>query len=216
MTSLALICIALSQLLLLLANANDVNPTKGFISLPFNTSFYHIQKPYNKRVNQRYSFVKGVHKFWVFANDKPHTTTSKTHPRTEMAIQGYGYSSGVWQFQGDAYVPKGTSGVCIMQVFGANAPYATTLMLRVYNGSLMHYKFSVLVPNIYDRWFRVNVIHNVDANKVMVYIDGELKLKVKGRGGTSHAFKCGVYAQDRDSVRMESRWKNIKVLRQST
>lgn len=100
-----------------------------------------------------------------------------------------------------------------MQVFGASAPHATTLMVRVYHGALRYYRRNVLVPNIYNRWFRLNVIHDVDAGKVKVFIDGHLKLNASGRGGTSHTFKCGVYAQDNDSNRMESRWKNIKVLR---
>ncbi|KAK9271777.1 hypothetical protein L1049_002141 [Liquidambar formosana] len=126
---------------------------------------------------------------------------------------GYEYSSGVWQFEGYGYVPHGTSGVCIMQVFGANPPHATTLMLRVYNGSLMYYRGPVLVPNIYDKWFHLNVIHDVGAAKVKVFIDGYLLLQVDGRGGTTHSFKCGVYAQNNDSYCMESRWKDIKVLR---
>ncbi|KAL8133083.1 hypothetical protein AgCh_008518 [Apium graveolens] len=192
------------------------DPTRGFTSLPFNTSFYHIQKPYDRQENERYSFINGVHKLWVFADDKPLSRSSPTKPRSEIMIQGYIYSSGVWEFEGDAYVPEGTSGVCIMQVFGAQAPRATTLMLRVYNGSLMYYRQSILVPNIYDRWFRVNVVHDVDRAKLRVYIDGHLKLKVGGRGGTSHYFKCGVYAQDNDSSCMESRWKNINVLKQLT
>ncbi|CAK9161232.1 unnamed protein product [Ilex paraguariensis] len=125
-----------------------IDPTKGFISLPFNTSYYHIQKPYDVPEDQRYSFIDGVHKLWVYATDKPHTLTSQTKPRTEIAIQGYNYSSGVWQFEGYGYVPFGTTGVCIMQVFGATPPRATTLMVRVYNGSLMYYQSMVLVPYI--------------------------------------------------------------------
>ncbi|KAJ7956957.1 citrate-binding protein-like [Quillaja saponaria] len=89
---------------------------------------------------------------------------------------------GTWQFEGDWYVPKGTSGVCIMQVFGASPPHATTLMLRVYNGSLTYYKSPVLVEDIYDKWFRLNVIHDVDAAKVQVYINGSLKIEADGRG----------------------------------
>lgn len=208
----AMFCFGLS-LFLMFHVMEAYDPTKGFISLPFNTSVYRIQKAYDKQENQRYSFKNGVHKLWVFANDKPHTTISHTKPRTEIAILGYGYSSGIWEFAGDAYVPKGTTGVCIMQVFGATAPHASTLMLRVYNGSLMYYRDTVLVPNIYNRWFHLNVIHDVDAAKVRVYIDGQLKMTADGRGGTSHVFKCGVYAQTGDSFRMESRWKNIKVLR---
>lgn len=37
-------------------------------------------------------------------------------PRTEIRITGYDYSLGVWQFEGHAYVPKGTSGVTIVQI----------------------------------------------------------------------------------------------------
>ncbi|KAL3721557.1 hypothetical protein ACJRO7_033971 [Eucalyptus globulus] len=225
-----------------LALSGPVDPTQGFVSLPFNRSYYHIQKPYDVPEDQRYSFSNGIHKCWVYSTDKPHSLSSRTEPRTEIAIQlfettcveyrthlhlicsdrfehhfppyGYGYSSGVWQFEGYGYVPTGTSGVCIMQVFGAS-PHATTLMLRVYNGSLMYYRSQVLIEEIYDEWFRLNVIHDVDGSKVKVYIDGYPVLETDGRGGTSHAFKCGVYAQNDDSFYMESRWRHIKVLRKS-
>jgi hypothetical protein len=99
-----------------------------------------------------------------------------------------------------------------MQVFGAS-PHATTLMLRVYNGTLSYYRGPVLVPNIYDRWFQLNVIHDVDASNVTIYIDGVLKFEATGRGGKSHYFKCGVYAQNDETNYMESRWKGIKVLK---
>jgi hypothetical protein len=64
-----------------------VDPTNGFISLPLNLSYYHIQKPYDVPEDQRYSFVNGVHTCWVYSTDKPHTLTSQTKPRTEIAIQ---------------------------------------------------------------------------------------------------------------------------------
>ncbi|KAJ0097936.1 hypothetical protein Patl1_27756 [Pistacia atlantica] len=67
--------------------------------------------------------------------------------------------------------------------------------------------------NIYNKWFGLNVIHDVDNSKVKVYIDGILKYVAPGRGGTSHYFKCGVYAQDDDSYYMESCWKSIKILK---
>ncbi|KAH6765407.1 hypothetical protein C2S52_016390 [Perilla frutescens var. hirtella] len=187
--------------------------TKGFISQNLNESNIVIQRPYDVPENERYSFKNGVHKLWVFKTDKPHTPISRTNPRTEIRIQGYDYSSGVWQFEAYGYVPCGTSGVCVMQVFGAGPPHATTLMLRVYNGTLSYYRAPVIVPNIYDRWFKLNVIHDVEASKVSVYIDGVLKYEASGRGGASHYFKCGVYAQNDDSYYMESRWKKIRVLK---
>ncbi|KAK2995475.1 hypothetical protein RJ640_010000 [Escallonia rubra] len=189
-----------------------VDPTRHFVSLPLNQSNFVIQRPYDVPEDQRYSFVDGVHKLWVFETDKPHTPTSQTGPRTEIRINGHDYNSGVWQFEGYGYIPEGTSGVCIMQVFGAR-PHATTLMLLVENGTLSYYGRQVLVPCIYGRWFRLNVIHDVDTSTVKVYVDGILKIEAPGRGGTFHYFKCGVYSGKGRSYYMESRWKGIKVLK---
>ncbi|XP_077239691.1 citrate-binding protein-like [Tasmannia lanceolata] len=191
--------------------AKGADPTVGFTSLPLNSSNFEIQRPYDLPQSARYSFINGVHRLWVYSTDKPHSPTSKTKPRTEIRIVGYNYSSGVWQFEGHGYVPKGTSGVCIMQLFGASGQ-ATTLAMVVNNGTLSYYLNSVLVPHIYDQWFRLNVIHDVGAGKVRVFINGGLKLEANDHGGTSHYFKCGVYSQRTPSYYMESRWKGIKVL----
>ncbi|GMN33337.1 hypothetical protein TIFTF001_004099 [Ficus carica] len=189
------------------------DPTQVFIEVPLSTSNFHIQKPYDLPLSCRYSFTRGVHKLWIFSIDNPLSKGSPTKPRTEIFSQGYDYSSGVWQFEANGYVPHGTSGVCIMQVFGASPNHATTLMLRVYNGSLTYYQSPVLVPNIYNKWFRVNVVHDVEGSNVKVYINRVLVYEAPGRGGTSHYFKCGVYAQNDDSYLMESYWKRIKVLK---
>ncbi|CAI0436507.1 unnamed protein product [Linum tenue] len=190
--------------------ADEVDTTLGFTDLPFNTSYYHLHKPYDLPETQRYSFAGGVHRLWVYATDKPYRRGSPTKPRTELMISGYTYSSGIWQFEGQGYVPKGTNGVCIMQVFGATRR-ATSLMLRVYNGSLMYYQRAVIVPEIFDRWFRLNVIHDVGAGKVFVHVDGALVYEGADHGGSSHYFKCGVYAQKDMSSYMESRWKEIQI-----
>ncbi|XVE86609.1 hypothetical protein DITRI_Ditri18aG0047700 [Diplodiscus trichospermus] len=218
-----------------LASSWDVDPpTKGFVEVPLNTSNFRNDKPYDLPVSERYIFVDGVHKLWVYSTDTPLSKNSTTKPRSEIRIKrslvsrnflfsdseislifpGYDYSSGVWQFEGYGYVPIGTTGVCIMQVFGATPPRATTLMLRVYNGSLYYYRAGpVVLENIYERWFRVNVIHDVNASKLQVYIDGVLKVEPPGHGGTNHYFKFGVYAQSDSSDCMECRWKSIKVLK---
>lgn len=64
-----------------------VDPTEGFTSLPLDQSNFDIQRPYNVPVDQRYSFVDGVHKMWVYKTDKPHSPNSHTNPRTEIRIQ---------------------------------------------------------------------------------------------------------------------------------
>lgn len=97
-----------------------IDTTLGFVSQPLKHSNFHIQKPYDLPLQQRYDFSNGVHKLWVLKTDKPHSRNSKTGPRTEIRIRGYDYSSGVWQFEAYGYVPYETTGVCVMQVFGSN------------------------------------------------------------------------------------------------
>jgi hypothetical protein len=43
--------------------------------------------PYDIPLEQRYSFVNGVHRLWVYADDKPHNPNSNTQPRTEIQIK---------------------------------------------------------------------------------------------------------------------------------
>ena len=63
-----------------------VEPTVGFSSLPLKKSNFQIQRPYDMPEDQRYSFIDGVHKLWVFKTDKPHSPESHTKPRTEIRI----------------------------------------------------------------------------------------------------------------------------------
>ncbi|KAL1337492.1 hypothetical protein AAHE18_10G143200 [Arachis hypogaea] len=174
------------------------NLTDGFTQIPLDHKVFEIQRPYD---------------MWVYSSDKPHSKNSRTNPRTELAIKGYDYSSGVWQFEAQGFVPRDTSGVCVMQIFGASHLRATTLMIRAYKGSLSYYRSPVLAPNIWNRWFKLNVIHDVDASTVKIYIDGIFVHEAAGHGGASHAFKCGVYSQNDASHYMESRWKGIKVFK---
>ncbi|XVF61818.1 hypothetical protein PTKIN_Ptkin08bG0161300 [Pterospermum kingtungense] len=209
----SLLCLSLGNLISFQATAQQ-DPTAGFTAVSLSQSNFELQKPYDKSPSERYSFNNGEHRLWVFANDKPHSPSSTTKPRTEIRIRGYDYSSGVWQFEGQAYVPSGTSGTSIMQIFGGSSR-ATTIMLRVYSGSLTVYRDPVVLPNMYNRWFKVNVIHDVGASNVKVYIDGNLRYQGSGAGGDSHYFKFGVYTQDGASNYMESRWRGIRVLRRN-
>ncbi|CAN1780211.1 Citrate-binding protein, partial [Linum perenne] len=128
-------------------------------------------------------------------------------------VQGYNYTSGIWQLEGHVFVPKVTNGACILQVFGSgDGLHNTSLMLDVYNGSLMYYSFAVILPNILDRWFKVNVIDDMEDGSLRVFIDGVVLFQVPGHGGVSHYFKLGVYGQNNESYYMESRWKGIRVL----
>ncbi|KAH9691757.1 Alginate lyase2 domain-containing protein [Citrus sinensis] len=183
------------------------DPTDGFAEVALAEDNFVLQKPYNEPLGTRYSYKDGVRSFWVYNHDKPFKSSSGTRPRTE----GHDYSSGIWQFEGYAYVPKGTSGVTIMQIHGASEG-ATTLQLRIYNGDMKYYKFNVVATDLYDKWFRLNVIHDVGKGKITVFIDGEQKFVVNDQGPGDLYFKCGVYAAPAGSSNyMDSRWRDIKL-----
>ncbi|KAJ0085552.1 hypothetical protein Patl1_08057 [Pistacia atlantica] len=127
-------------------------------------------------------------------------------------VGGLDYSSGIWQFEGFGFAPNGTSGVTISQIHGA-AEEATTIILRIYNGDIRYYSGDVVATGLYDKWFRLNLIHDVGGGTVTVYINGVEKYSTKDRGqGSDLYFKCGVYAAPKDtSYHMESRWRDIKI-----
>ncbi|XP_062203176.1 citrate-binding protein-like [Phragmites australis] len=132
---------------------------------------------------------------------------------TEINQRCHDYSSGVWQFEAYGYVPSGTSGACVMQIHNEDGgARATAMMLHVYNGTLRYYSGEAVEDCIYDRWFRLNVVHDLGASTVAVYVDGVSRLAVAVRPSLLHYFKFGVYMQGHDqSERMESRWRNVSV-----
>ncbi|GJR96167.1 citrate-binding protein-like protein [Tanacetum coccineum] len=187
-----------------------IDPTQGFTNLPLTSISFIYQKPYNVPLESRYSFDDGVHRFWVYSDDEPFERGSNTRPRTEVHIKPH-YTSGIWQFEGYAFVPHGTSGATIVQIHGA-AHGNTTLLLRIYNGDMRYYSGEVIATDLYDKWFKVNLIHNVDEGRLTVYINDVEKFESHDQGPGDLFFKCGVYGAPSDTSQcMESRWRDIKI-----
>uniref|UniRef100_A0A0D9XX79 Alginate lyase 2 domain-containing protein n=1 Tax=Leersia perrieri TaxID=77586 RepID=A0A0D9XX79_9ORYZ len=193
------------------------NPTAGFVKVDLTDGDFQVQSPYNVPESQRFRYRNGVRTFWVYDSDKPFNTATHTNPRTEVRLRGHDYSSGVWQFEGYGYVPSGTSGVSVMQIHNEEgAEHATILMLHVYNGVLQFYDGTIVENNIYDRWFRLNVVHDAAASTVAVYVDGRHKFSTNAIPSKSYYFKFGVYMQHHDwSNCMESQWTNVTVYTKS-
>ncbi|XP_017981177.1 PREDICTED: citrate-binding protein [Theobroma cacao] len=164
------------------------DPTDGFTPVPSTDENFDLQKPYDKPLSQRYYYSDGIRSLRVYDKDKPFKRGSGTGRYSTVVDD---YSSGVWQFEGHAYVPKGTSAVTIVQIHGA-AEGATTLQLRIYHGNMRYYSYNLVATDLYDKWFRVNVIHDVGKGKVIVFIDGEEKFVVNDQGPGDPYFKCGV------------------------
>ena len=95
--------------------------------------------------------------------------------RAERRMQNT-YLMGRRQFEGEVRVSPPTNDESVMQIFGGNSG-ATTQMIRAYDvggGTLRKVPGSVvLAENIHGVWIKVNVIHDIPANKVETYINGE-------------------------------------------
>ncbi|KAF8024943.1 hypothetical protein BT93_F1941 [Corymbia citriodora subsp. variegata] len=176
------------------------DPTDGFTELTLTDANFELQKPYNIPLEERYSFVDGVHKFWIYANDKPHDPSSNTQPHRSsdqtLIPHDLDYSSGVWQIEGHGFLPNGTSGTMIAQIHGA-AHGNITLILRIYDGDMRYYSKNLIATGLYERWFRLNIINDVDGGKVTMFLDTN---------------QCGLYGAPANiCYYMESRWRDIKI-----
>ncbi|KAM3206854.1 hypothetical protein ACQJBY_062179 [Aegilops geniculata] len=203
--------VAMGCTFLVAARSGSGNPTAGFEKVVLTDGDFQVQSPFNVPESQRFQYRNGVRTFWVHRNDKPFNTATHTNPRSEVRLRGHDYSSGVWQFEGYGYIPSGTSGASVMQIHNQEgSAHSTVLMLHVYNGVLRFYSGAEVEPDIYNRWFRLNVVHNVRASTVTVYVDGKHKFGTSVTPSESYYFKFGVYMQHHDqSSCMESRWTNV-------
>jgi hypothetical protein len=127
------------------------------------------------------------------------------------------YTSGRWQFEGEVRVSAPTNNESIMQVFGGTSG-ATTQMIRAYNsggGTIKKVPGSVtLATGVHGKWIRINVIHDVGANVVRTYVDGQLKATGDGEAPAKWYHKYGVYGTLKTPT-AKVEWRNVKHFRHS-
>jgi hypothetical protein len=198
------------------ADTNSTPLTSGWT--PDNLQF-KIQIPYDQKQNNRYSFLDGVHHLWVYDADKPFAAGNKTLPRSEMRFRP-DYTNGLHQFEADMMVPTGTDNVTIMQIHTGNDDEAgygpVALMLQVHHGgSLYQGNRTPVFPDIYGKWFHLNVVHNVNTGSILVYINNNLAGKFNDPGAPGYYFKCGVYTCRNGSQEMQVYIKNVRLWHKS-
>jgi hypothetical protein len=138
--------------------------------------------------------------------------------RAERRIQNT-YLSGRRQFEGEVRFWPPTNDESVMQIFGGNSG-ATTQMIRAFDeggGTLKKMPGSVvLIDKVHGVWVKVNVIHDVGANVVKTYINGQLvsmgdgEATNAGTDGWYHKYGCYGTLKTA-SAKVE--WRNVRHFR---
>ena len=121
------------------------------------------------------------------------------------------YSSGSRQFEGYLQIFSGISEQSCVQIFDGTAS-GPILMIKGYgasNGTLRKQGGSVtLATDCFGKTFRVNIIHDLNADTLSVYLDGTQLWTGSGGVGGSFNVKYGLYGTFNASTK--TIWSNVK------
>jgi hypothetical protein len=129
------------------------------------------------------------------------------------------YNKGRRQFQGDLRVFPGISQQSVVQIFGGG-PGGPILMIKCYgrnNGSLVVTRDTSknMITNAFTAGkIRVNLIHDVDDDRLSIYINGSQKWTGPDAGSSyrgSYNIKYGLYGTFRS--RTHTVWSDVKMWR---
>jgi hypothetical protein len=118
------------------------------------------------------------------------------------------YKTGVHTFEGEVKIGD-VSGQSVVQIF--NAPSSgPILMIKAYDnggGTLKKLAGSVqLISGATNEWVRVRIVHNLNANTLTVYINGDRKWSGPGGKGGSFNLKYGNYGTGAPT---KVQWRNV-------
>jgi hypothetical protein len=124
------------------------------------------------------------------------------------------YQRGKLQFQGDVQIFPGLDHQFIVQIFNAPAS-GPILALNAYskaNGTIEKQGGSVVIfSNAFGKTARVNIIHDLEANKLTVYINGSQVFAGSGGLGGSFNLKYGSYGSLNGSTLAKVQWTNVQL-----
>jgi hypothetical protein len=159
----------------------------------------------------RYALTNGENHFWVLASDPSAYPGRDSGPRSELRFYN-DYTSGQAQFQADIKVMSGCFRASVMQVFGA-PDRATAFMAWAMPDQLAYYSGQTIYAPLYDRYLRLNVVHDTATGAITVYVNGVPRGTFQDHGQANHYFKLGVYHQKGMSDRCDVYARNIHIFR---
>lgn len=161
---------------------------------------FSVQWPTNAAKEDRYWFTSGIYHCRTYNTDGAFSVGNQTKPRTEQRFPDY--KRGEIQYQAMEMAPANENGYCIFQIHTGDAESheygATAFMLFWFSsdgGSVHDYSGKELAANLGDKWFQLNVDHDVDQNTLKVWINKTLVWTQKTREAGDFYFKDGVYVQ---------------------
>lgn len=177
----------------------------GWASFPVK---FKIQWPTNAAEDQRYWFTNNIYHCEVFSNDGAFSVGSTTLPRTEQRFEpdytnGGAATVGEIQYQSMEMAPSNENSYCVFQIHTGDAEEdafgSTTFMLFWFtnnNGSVRDYSGTELASNLGNKWFQLNVDHNLVNHNIRVWINQQLVWTQTDNDAGDFYFKDGVYEQD--------------------
>lgn len=168
---------------------------------------FKIQWPTNVAEDQRYWFTNNIYHCQVFSNDGAFSVGSTTLPRTEQRFEldytnGGAAPIGEIQYQSTEMAPSNENSYCVFQIHTGdaeeNAFGSTTFMLFWFtnnNGSVRDYSGAQLAGNLGNKWFQLNVDHNLVNRIIRVWINQQSVWTQQDNAAGDFYFKDGVYEQ---------------------
>jgi hypothetical protein len=177
---------------------------------------FKIQSPTNAPQNQRYWFTNNIYHCLTYSNDGAFSVGNTTSPRTEQRYNS-DYTNGEIQYQAMIQAPGNENSYSVFQIHTGDAQSSafgsTTFMAFWFTnngGSIHDYSGTTLATNLADKWFQLNVDHNIVTRTIRVWINQNLVWTQQDNGAGDFYMKDGVYEQSHGpTLRMDTSLTNI-------
>ena len=188
----------------------------GWYSAPVS---FNVQSPTNAPQSARYFVTNSplpTYHCLTYSNDGAFEAGNTTSPRTEQRFEP-DYTSGIIHYQAMLMAPANENSYCVFQIHAGDAEsdqYGSTTFMAFwftnYNGSVRDYSSATLATNLGNKWFRLNVDHNMNSRIVTVWINGTNVWQEQDSGAGDFYMKDGVYEQDHSpTLQMDTYITNI-------
>lgn len=179
---------------------------------------FKIQWPTNAAENQRYWFTNNIYHCLVYSNDGAFSVGNTTLPRTEQRYNP-DYTNGEIQYQSMIMAPSNENSYCVFQIHtgdAQSAAYGSTTFMAFWftnNGGSVHdYSGTTLATNLANKWFQLNVDHNLATRTINVWINQKLVWTQQDNGAGDFYLKDGVYEQSHNpTLEMDTYLTNILI-----